>query len=75
MGSSRLSLKDQSMFGGLVRQASTLMICPALVDFVRAVVEKEAKLQKALRTEREERERDGDKKSSKNKKKDRKDDQ
>ena len=55
-GSGRLSLDEQTMFGGLVRQASTLMICPALIDFVRAEVEKDAKLQKALRMAREERE-------------------
>jgi hypothetical protein len=40
MGSSRLSLEEQSMFSGLVRQASTLMICPTLIDFVRVEVEK-----------------------------------
>ena len=59
------------MFGGLVRQASTLMICPALIDFVRAEVEKEAKLQKALRIAREERETEA-KRNSKGKKGDRK---
>jgi predicted fused transcriptional regulator/phosphomethylpyrimidine kinase len=62
MGASRLSLEEQTMFGGLVRQASTLMICPALIDFVRAEVEKEAKLQKALRIAREERENESGRK-------------
>ena len=75
MGSSRLSLEEQSMFGGLARQASTLMICPTLIDFVRVEVEKEAKLQKALRMAREEREGDGGKKANKGKKGDRKDEQ
>ena len=55
-GGNRLSVEEQSVFGGLVRQASTLMICPELVDHVRSEVEKEAKLQKALRVAREERE-------------------
>ena len=32
------------------------MVCPALLDYVRAEVEKDAKLQKALRLAREERE-------------------
>ena len=39
-GGGRMSLEEQTMFGGLVRQASTLMICHALIDFVRAEVEK-----------------------------------
>ena len=63
------------MFGGLVRQASTLMICPTLIDFVRVEVEKEAKLQKALRMAREEREGHGGKKANSGKKGNRKDEQ
>ena len=65
-GGGRLSLEEQTMFGGLVRQASTLMICPALIDFVRAEVEKEAKLQKALRMAREERESESKRNKGKN---------
>ena len=44
------------MFRGLSRTASNLMICPLLLDHVREVVEGDAKLQKALRLGREERE-------------------
>ena len=35
------------------------MVCPQLVDYVRDEVEKEAKLQKALRQAREERDGNG----------------
>ena len=56
---SRLSLEEQSVFGGLTRVAANLMICPQLVDYVRDKVEKEAKLQKALRQAREERDGHG----------------
>ena len=53
---SRLLLEEQAVFGGLTRTASNLMVCPLLVGHVREEVEKEAKLQKALRQSREERE-------------------
>ena len=55
MGSSRLSLEEVSRFGRLANQASNLIICRALDNFVRAEVEKEAKLERALRVAREER--------------------
>ena len=47
-GSSRLSLEEQSVFSGISRVASNLMICPALLDYVKGEVERNAKLQKAL---------------------------
>lgn len=52
----RLSLEEQTTFGGVTRQYSTLMICPDLLDFVKAETEKEASLAKNLRKAREERE-------------------
>ena len=52
----KLSLEEQQTFGGLVRHAGTLMICPALLDHVKAEVEKEVGLQKNMRKIREERE-------------------
>ena len=52
----RLSLEEQQTFGGLTRQASTLMVCPELMDFVKAEVERDASLAKNLRKAREERE-------------------
>ncbi|CAK9108532.1 unnamed protein product, partial [Durusdinium trenchii] len=55
----RLSLEEQSTFGGITRQASTLMICPQLLDHVNAEVERDANLAKNLRKAREERERVG----------------
>lgn len=51
----RLSLEEQVSFGGVTRQFSTLMICPALLDHVKAETEKEAVLAKSLRKAREER--------------------
>ena len=50
----RLSVEEQGLFGGITRFASCLMICPLLLDFVRAEVEKDARLHKALRLAREE---------------------
>ena len=38
---SRLSIEEQSVFGGLTRVATNLMICPQLVDHVREEGEKE----------------------------------
>ena len=52
----RLSLEEQQTFGGLVRHAGTLMICPQLLDHVKSEVEKEVGLQKNMRKIREERE-------------------
>eukprot|EP00438_Fugacium_kawagutii_P021515 Skav212741 [mRNA] locus=scaffold1199:108583:113900:+ [translate_table: standard] len=52
----RLSLEEQTTFGGITRQYSTLMICPELLDFVKSETEKEASLAKNLRKAREERE-------------------
>lgn len=52
----RLSLEEQQTFGGLVRHAATLMICPSLLDHVKSEVEKEVGLQKNMRKIREERE-------------------
>ncbi len=51
----RLSLEEQVSFGGVTRQFATLMICPALLDHVKAETEKEAVLAKSLRKAREER--------------------
>ena len=36
----RLSLEEQTTFGGVTRQYSTLMICRDLLDFVKAETEK-----------------------------------
>jgi hypothetical protein len=52
----KLSLEEQSSFGGVTRQFSTLMICPSLLEHVKTETEKEAVLQKSLRKAREERE-------------------
>ena len=52
----RLSLEEQQTFGGLTRQASTLMICPDLLSHVKTEVERDAALAKNLRKAREERE-------------------
>ena len=52
----RLSLEEQQTFGGLTRQAATLMVCPELLDHVKAEVERDANLAKNLRKAREERE-------------------
>ena len=52
----RLSLEEQTTFGGIARQYSTLMICPQLLDHVKIETEKEANLAKNLRKAREERE-------------------
>ena len=52
----RLSLEEQTTFGGLTRQFATLMVCPDLLEHVKAETEKEASLAKNLRKAREERE-------------------
>ena len=52
----KLSLEEQYTFGSLVRQAGTLMICPKLLDHVKAEVQKDVELQKNMRKAREERE-------------------
>ena len=52
----RLSLEEQTVFGGVTRQFSTLMICPDLLTHVKSEVEAEASLAKNLRKAREERE-------------------
>lgn len=63
----RLSLEEQTTFGGITRQFATLMICPDLLDHVKSEVEKEASLAKNIRKAREEREaaRKGGKKGEK----------
>lgn len=52
----KLALEEQYMFGSLVRQAGTLMICPQLLQHVKEEVEKDVQLQKNLRKAKEERE-------------------
>ena len=52
----RLSLEEQTSFGGVTRQFSTLMVCPELLEHVKFETEKEASLAKNLRKAREERE-------------------
>ena len=52
----RLSLEEQQTFGGTTRLASTLMVCPELLDHVKLEVERDASLAKNLRKAREERE-------------------
>ena len=56
LGGGKLSLEEQSLFGGLTRAAATMMVCPKLLEHVRSEAEKEGKLQKALRLAKEERE-------------------
>lgn len=51
----RLSLEEQTTFGGVTRQYATLMICPDLLEHVKIETEKEATLAKNLRKAREER--------------------
>lgn len=51
----RLSLEEQQTFGGLTRQAGTLVICPELLDHVKVEVERDANLANKLRKAREER--------------------
>ena len=51
----KLSLEEQQTFGGLTRQAGTLMVCPELLDHVKTEVERDASLSKNLRKAREER--------------------
>ena len=65
----RLSIEEQSIFGGLVRQASTLMICPSLLDHVKAEVEKDVNLTKNMRKAREERDLSAIAEKAKSKKK------
>lgn len=52
----RLSLEEQTTFGGVTRQFATLMICPELLTYVKEETEREASLAKNLRKAREERE-------------------
>ena len=52
----KLSLEEQTSFGGVTRQFATLMICPDLLEHVKAETEREASLAKNLRKAREERE-------------------
>lgn len=54
----RMSLEEQSIFAGTARTHSAIMVCPALLEHVRSDVEADAKLAKALRLAREERERE-----------------
>jgi len=51
----RMSLEEQTIFSGTTRAHSACMVCPALLDYVRAEVERDAKLAKSLRLAREER--------------------
>ena len=52
----KLSLEEQTTYGGVTRQYSTLMVCPELLTHVKEETEKEASLAKNLRKAREERE-------------------
>ena len=52
----KLSIEEQATFGAIVRQAGTLMVAPALLDYVKGEVEKDVALQKGMRKAREERE-------------------
>ena len=51
-----MSLEEQSVFLGATRAHSGVMVCPELLSYVREEVERDAKLAKALRMAREERE-------------------
>ena len=51
-----MSLEEQSVLLGSTRSHSSVMVCPELLSYVREEVERDAKLAKALRTAREERE-------------------
>ena len=50
----KLSLEEQSAFMGTVRAHTSVMVMPELLDHVRESVEKDAKLAKAMRMAREE---------------------
>ena len=52
----QLSLEEQTVFTDMSRSASNLIICTAPLDYARDEIESDAKLQKVLRTAREERE-------------------
>ena len=52
----RLSMEEQTSFGGVTRQFATLMISPQLLEHVKNETEREANLAKNLRKAREERE-------------------
>ena len=52
----KMSLEEQTVFLGASRSQSAIMVCPDLLSYVREEVERDAKLAKALRTAREERE-------------------
>ena len=51
-----MSLEEQTVFMRTTRSSSNIMICPALLGYARAEVERDAKLSKALRLAKEERE-------------------
>ena len=51
----KMSLEEQTVFLGASRAHSSVMVCPTLLAYVREEVERDAKLAKALRTAREER--------------------
>ena len=57
----KLALEEQHMFGSVVRQAGTLMICPQLLTHVKEELERDVQLQKNLRKAKEERELAGKK--------------
>ena len=50
-----MPLEEQTVFAGVSRAFSSVMVCPLLLDHVRGEVERDAKLAKALRSAREER--------------------
>ena len=52
----KLSMEEQSVFAGVTRSTTAVMVCPELIEHARAEVEREAKLFKHLRLAREERE-------------------
>jgi hypothetical protein len=50
----KLSLEEQAAFSGVTRAHTAIMICPDLIEHVRAELEREGKLNKNLRLAREE---------------------
>ena len=51
----RLTPEEQAMFLGMTKASSSLMLCPALLDHVRAEAEKQGSLAKNLRKARDNR--------------------
>ena len=55
MTGGKFALEEQYMFGSVVRQAGTLMVCPQLLQHVKEELERDVQLQKNLRKAKEER--------------------